>query len=117
MPTVVRENENAAYLELLGISCLTLTRTAIVIPPSDRASITPIVRELARILAGLAKNPADRSIRQRAVDEAREIDHHLTSRDASAGAELVAVRMVARMVIADILMFAGVDSQENIEAA
>jgi hypothetical protein len=31
MGTVVRENENAGHLELLGISCLMLTRTAIVI--------------------------------------------------------------------------------------
>jgi uncharacterized membrane protein YgaE (UPF0421/DUF939 family) len=117
MPPVVRENENAAYLELLGISCLTLTRTAILIDPSDRATITPTLRDLAHILAGLSKNPADRSLRQTAVDEAREIDLHLTAGDASARAELTAVRMVARMVVADIMTFAGVDSEENIEAA
>lgn len=117
MPTLVREDENAAYLELLGISCLTLTRTAILIHLYERESITPAVREIARILAGLAKNPTDRSIRQRAVDEALEIDHQLAASHTSAGEALTAVRMVARMVIADIMMFAGVDSGKSSEAA
>ena len=73
MAPVVRERENAGHLDLLGGSCLMLTRTTLAMNASDRQRLAPSVRELAGAVADLAKEPGDRPTRQQAADRALAI--------------------------------------------
>jgi hypothetical protein len=93
-------------------SAASCSHTAIVIRPSERGNFIPRLRELAGLLADLAKDPADRLSRQRAVDHAHDIDRRLAASTAPAGTAPAAAVMVARMVIADVMLFAGVDTGE-----
>src|SRR5215211_6988436 len=70
MAQVVRESENAGHLDLLGGSCLLLTRTALAMSPPERRRLAPGVRQLAGAIADLARAPGDRPTRQRAADRA-----------------------------------------------
>ena len=64
------ESAYAARLDLLGNSCLTLTRTATELPPGQRSALSPVVRELSETLRSLAACPGDRDERQRAAERA-----------------------------------------------
>jgi hypothetical protein len=109
---VVRENENAGYLDLLGVSCLMLTRTAIGTSVPERRRLVPSVRELSGALADLAKEPGNRAIRQGAADRALAVTSTLAGDDAHTGSYFAAAVMAARMVSVDIMMFTGVDPDE-----
>jgi uncharacterized membrane protein YccC len=113
---LVRENESAGYLDLLGGSCLMLGRTAVAANADDRQTLAPSVREFAHVLSDLAREPGDRATRQGAADRAlqvtREHEGSNTSLDASMTAALVAVRIVA----VDIMVFAGIDPKEAVAA-
>jgi hypothetical protein len=113
---VVRESEDAGQLDLLGGSCLALTRAASGMPPSDRARLAPSVRELAAALSDLRGAPGDRATRQRAADRALAVARQLAVADASSGAALAAATTAVRMVAGDIMVFAGVDPEEADEA-
>ncbi|HKT00177.1 MAG TPA: FUSC family protein, partial [Rugosimonospora sp.] len=67
MAPVVRENEYAGHLDLLGGSCLVLARTALAVGPPRRHDLAPSVRQLAEALCLLAARPGDRAHRQHAV--------------------------------------------------
>jgi fusaric acid resistance family protein len=109
---VVRENENAGYLDLLGVSCLMLARTAITTSVPERSRLVPSVRELSRALSDLAKEPGNRATRQGAVDRALAVASTLAGDDAHTGSYFAAAVMAARMVSVDIMMFAGVEPDE-----
>src|SRR3954451_23473954 len=70
---VVRETEDAGRLDLLGGSCLWLTRAAIATDQAARRRLAPYVRMLAEALGELAGAPGDRSARQQAADRALEV--------------------------------------------
>jgi hypothetical protein len=112
---VVQETENAGYLDLLGGSCLTLTRAALAAEGDDRRELARPVRGLARALTGLAHDPGDRVMRQEAADRVLGV-----ARDAAAGGPpadpALAAVLALRAVAGDALMFAGVDPEQAVDA-
>jgi hypothetical protein len=106
---VVRETEDAGRLDLLGDSCLTLTRMAMAADRDSRRGLAPHVRELSDALADLAALPGDRSTRQAAADRALAIARGLTRADEPSAAEAVAAVVALRTAATDLMIFAGVD--------
>jgi hypothetical protein len=106
---VVRETEDAGRLDLLGGSCLSLTRTAMATDPACRRRLAPHVRGLADALGDLADRPGDRSARQEAADRALEVAGRLAGDDTPSEAEAVAATVALRTVATDLMVFAGVD--------
>jgi Fusaric acid resistance protein-like len=113
---VVRETEDAGRLDLLGGSCITLTRTALATDRACRRRLAPRVRELADGLGALGGGPGDRLIRQEAADRALAVARRLATGDPPAEAEAVAAIVALRTVASDLMIFAGVDA-EQAEAA
>jgi len=109
---VVRESENAGHLDLLGGSCLLLTRTSLGAADEDRALLAPFVAALPQTLADLARQPGDRRTRQRAVDRSLEILSDLRTIRTDPDPDLAAALTVARFAVTDLLLFAGVDPEE-----
>jgi uncharacterized membrane protein YgaE (UPF0421/DUF939 family) len=106
---VVRENESAEQLDLLGSSCLLLARTVTATSPPEQRSLAPSVHEVAGALAALARRPGDRPTRQRAADCALAVATEITGRRVPPEWALAAAITSLRMVTADIMLFAGVD--------
>ena len=113
---MVRETEDAGRLDLLGGSCLTLTRAAMATDEACRRRLAPHVRELADALADLADGPGDRSTRQEAADRALDVARRLAAGDTPSEPEAVAAIVALRTVASDLMVFAGVDA-EQAEAA
>jgi hypothetical protein len=112
---VVRERENAGHLDLLGGSCLMLTRTMLAMEAPDRRRLAPSVRELAGAVTGLAEKPGDRPTRQRAADRALALARRAASsaqQSQAAPAAGVAIQMVAT----DVMVFCGVDPEQAADA-
>jgi hypothetical protein len=107
---VVRETEDAGRLDLLGGSCLALTRAALAADPAFRRELAPSVRELAEGLAALAGRPGDRATRQDAADRALQVARRLFAGDKPTDAEAVAATVALRTVATDLMIFAGVDA-------
>ena len=105
---VVREKESADHLDLLGGSCLILTRAAIATGPAERRTLAPTVRELADVLRDLTKELGDRKRRQRAADRALDIARRVLGNGAPSESALATALMSVRMVAGDIMVFAGV---------
>jgi hypothetical protein len=114
MTRVVRESENAGHLDLLGGSCLLLTRTALAMSPPQRRRLAPGVRELAGAIADLARAPGDRPTQQRAADRALDLARRAAS---SPGQYQPAVTAAAaiQMVATDVMVFAGVDPGQAVQ--
>jgi hypothetical protein len=113
---VVSETEDAGRLDLLGGSCLMLTRVAMATDQACRRRLAPRVRELADGLTELAGDPGDRSTRQNAADGALEVARRLAAGPMPSDAEAVAAIVALRTVASDLMVFAGVDP-EQAEAA
>jgi hypothetical protein len=109
---VVRENENAEQLDLLGSSCLLLARTVSATSPPEQRSLAPSVHQVAGALAALARESDDRATRQRAADSALAVAKGITGHGVPPESALAAAIMSLRMVTADIMLFAGVDPVE-----
>jgi Fusaric acid resistance protein-like len=109
---VVRETEDAGRLDLLGVSCITLTRTAMATDQAYRRRLAPRVNELADALADLAGTPGDRSTRQEAADGALDVVRRVASGYTSSDAEAVAAIVALRTVASDLMVFAGVDAEQ-----
>jgi uncharacterized membrane protein YgaE (UPF0421/DUF939 family) len=109
------ERERASHLDLLGTSCLMLTRTALVTLPPDRAPLAPTFRELGRVFAELAKDPGDRAARQAAVDRAVLLTHRFDGETMTPGSTLAALVVCLRLVAADLVAFAGVPREQSFE--
>jgi uncharacterized membrane protein YgaE (UPF0421/DUF939 family) len=112
---VVKENENAGHLDLLGASCLTLARTAATVRPEERRELTLLLRELAAVLAALAHRPGDQAVRQAATDRALDAARRIGDGPAESDA-LAAGLIAARTVIADVMVFAGIDADDAHDA-
>src|SRR3954468_15230465 len=76
---VVRETEDAGRLDLLGGSCLWLTRAAMATDQASRRRLTLHVRELAEAIGELAADPGDRATRQTAADRALDVARGLAT--------------------------------------
>jgi hypothetical protein len=109
---LVRENEDAGYLDLLGGSCLLLTRTSLGANDEDRRLLSPCIRALSTMLAELARQPGDQSTRQRAVERSLDVLRELRSVRADRDPELTTVLTAARIAVTDLMLFAGVDPDE-----
>ena len=109
---VVSETEDAGRLDLLGGSCITLTRAAMATDPACRRWLAPRVRELADGLANLAASPGDRSTRQNAADRALEVARRLATGDRPSEPEAVAAIVALRTAASDLMVFAGVDAEQ-----
>jgi fusaric acid resistance family protein len=114
---VVRENEDAGHLDLLGGSCLLLTRTSLEAGRADRRRLAPCVRTLSATLAELARRPGDHETRQLAVERSLDVLRGMRSVSAESSAELTAALAAARMAITDLMLFVGVPADEARAAA
>jgi hypothetical protein len=109
---VVRETEDAGRLDLLGSSCLALTRTAMASDAAWRRRLAPRVAELADALGTVAGGPGERSTRQEAADRALEVARRLATGDPPSEPESVAAMVALRTVASDLMVFAGVDPEQ-----
>jgi hypothetical protein len=112
---VVQETENAGYLDLLGGSCLMLTRAALAAEGHDRRELARPVRGLAQALTALGLGPGDRVTRQDAADRVLEVARETVASGLPTDPALAAI-MAVRSVAADALMFAGVDPEQAVDA-
>lgn len=113
---VVREIESADHLDLLGGSCLMLTRTVIPLKLLERRTLAPSVHKLADMLDDLARDPGDRRTLQNAADRALEIACRLGGNATSSESALAAAHITVRVVAADIMVFAEIDSKRVADA-
>jgi Fusaric acid resistance protein-like len=113
---VARERENAAHLDLLGGSCLMLTRTSINARSTGRRRLSLVAGELADAVAGVADRPGDPDARQRLADRALGIARRLGRYDDSGDEAQIAAVAAGRVVAADLMIFAGVDPDEAVAA-
>jgi hypothetical protein len=109
---MVRESEDAGHLDLLGGSCLLLTRTSLGTDEEDRLLLAPCVSALATTLADLAREPGDRDRRQHAVDGSLEILRTMRAVRAKPNPELTAALVAARIAVIDLMDFVGVDPDD-----
>jgi uncharacterized membrane protein YgaE (UPF0421/DUF939 family) len=109
---LVRENEDAGFLDLLGGSCLLLTRTSLNAREEDRRLLAPGVRALSTTLADLARQPGDRAARQEAVDRSLEILREMRAATRQPDPEMAAALTAGRMAVTDLMLFVGVDPDE-----
>ena len=109
---VVQENEDAGYLDLLGGSCLLLTRTALYANDEDQRLLAPCLRALSTALADLSRQPGDRATRQRAAERSLEILRGVRDVRTDPDPELAATLTAARLTVTDLMLFVGVDPEE-----
>lgn len=112
---IVRENENAEHLDLLNASCAKLARLVASAAGTRRRFEQP-VRDLAEIIASLARELSDRETRQHAADRSLELATHIASQDLPTGSEQAPLADSLRIVATDVITFAGVDLADAIEA-
>jgi hypothetical protein len=115
MAPVVRERENAGHLDLLGGSCLMLTRTMLTMNTPDGRRLAPSVRELAGAVADLAEEPGNRPTRQQAAHRALAIARRAGGSAPQSQATLAA-SVAIQMVATDVMVFCGVDPRQAADA-
>jgi len=113
---LVRENEDAGYLDLLGGSCLLLTRTSLDADDDDQRLLAPYVRGLSETLAELARSPGDRATRQRAADRSLQALRGMRSTESTPSPELATALTAARIAVTDLMRFVGVIAEEALAA-
>jgi Fusaric acid resistance protein-like len=109
---LVRENEDAGHLDLLGGSCLLLARTSLGAGDEDRRLLAPCIRALSATLAELGRRPGDRGMRQRAVERSLDVLRRMRSVRTEPDPDLAAALIAARVAVVDLMLFAGVDSDQ-----
>jgi uncharacterized membrane protein YgaE (UPF0421/DUF939 family) len=109
---LARETQNAGQLDLIGSSCVALSRTALGLSSQERRETAPCVRSLAGALAALAGRPGDRQARLDAIHGALEASRGLPHRDAPVDSAMGATAVAVRMVAGDIMAFAGVPPEQ-----
>lgn len=117
MDLLAQESATASQLDLLGNSCLTLARSALLVDGDDRERLVPYVRELSSMLSELAHGLDDRTVRQKVADRAFLVTQAFAG-DAAARptSTLTPTILALRMVAADVMVFAGVDRQDARDA-
>ncbi|AJE80661.1 PE-PGRS family protein [Streptomyces albus] len=114
---IVHESEHMGRLEVLGGSCLMLTRVAVSEGEEGRSRLAPVVSDLASILGRLAKDPGDVGTRQRAANRMLDLSRHVAEFADDPQAPAADSWPVVRLIAADVMMFAGVDEDEAYAAA
>jgi hypothetical protein len=117
---VVREEENAGQLDLLGGSALMVVRNATAAGRDERGVLAPVIRDLAARVREMAQDPGDRAVRQRAavgvlkaVRPLRADDRfHVAAPDPALAATVVAMHSA----VVDAMLFAGVDADQAARA-
>jgi uncharacterized membrane protein YgaE (UPF0421/DUF939 family) len=109
---VVREDEDAGHLDLLGSSALMLTRTSLETRDEDQRLLAPHVRAFAETLADLARQPGDRDTRQRAADRSLEVLQEMRAACSDPDPELQLALNAAHMGVVDLMLFLGVDPDD-----
>jgi len=105
----VHEKENAGHLDLLGVSCLTLTRNVLATDLADGRSLVETVREIAELLADLARAPGETPTRQSVVDRVPAVLRSLTGAESAPDSPMGTAVAAVRVVLGDIMLFAGVE--------
>lgn len=113
---IVKEEENAGQLDLLGSSCLALTRAVVGADTPQLQSLHAVVRQLAGVLQVLAEAPSDREVRQLAADQALAIAHRVFRVPPDAPEAARAVAWSVRQVARDTAVFAGIDPDQAADA-
>jgi hypothetical protein len=113
---LVQENEQTGYLDLLGGSCLVMTREALMTSTEDRSVLAREVSAFADVLSNLAREPGERGTRQDAVNQVMEIGRRAAAIEDDADVLLASVTVTMRMVCVDVMSFAGVDPDEAFDA-
>jgi hypothetical protein len=113
---VVEEQENAGHLDLLGSSCLVLARTAASLDSAERARLAPHVRDLAQALDELAGGLGLRAVRQRVADRGLGVAAEISADGEPPDSAFAAAVLSVRMVVADLMVFAGIDSEDAVAA-
>lgn len=111
---VAQVTENAGHLELLGASCIMFIRTAALTEPDQRHRLAPHTRALASALTDLSTDPGDLARRQRTANHALEVSRELGSERPAQVPTSAAVNL--RLVILDVVVFAGVDPETAVAA-
>lgn len=109
---VVQENEDAGYLDLLGGSCLLLTRASLHASDEDQLLLAPCIRALSTTLSDLSRQPADHATRQHAADRSLEILRGMRDIHDDPDPDLAAALTAARVAVTDLMLFVGVDPEE-----
>jgi hypothetical protein len=81
-----------------------------------RHKLVPEIHELASTLTDLARDLGDHATRQAAADRALGVARRLAGIEEPGESYLSAAILAARMVAVDIMVFAGVDSEDIVEA-
>lgn len=106
---VVRETENADYLDLLAGSCVLLARTAAAADGQEQTSLSGNVRRLETAVAEMAADVGSRSARQHAADQARMV---AMAPDHARSNSAVSARVALALVASDVMAFAGVELED-----
>lgn len=108
-----QEVASTRQLDLLGNSCLTLIRGASALDTAHGQDFAHTVRDLAGVLGSLAAAPGSRAVRRHAAGWALGI----VRGSPKAGPALpVAVWESVRLVVGDVLVFAGADADRAQQA-
>jgi Fusaric acid resistance protein-like len=117
---VVKETENAGQLDLLASSAVGVIRGGAAADRDGIKLVAPSIRQLASVLRELARDPGDRTHRQRAADSALKVARELQAdgrvRAPALGSGLAAMIASVRAVAADTMIYAGV-AQDDATAA
>jgi hypothetical protein len=89
-----------------------LTRTSLGAGEEDRRLLAPCIRALSETLADLARQPGDRTTRQRAVDSSLDVLRGMRSVRTEPDQELTAALTAAHIAVTDLMLFVGVDPDE-----
>jgi uncharacterized membrane protein YgaE (UPF0421/DUF939 family) len=114
---VVHEQESADQLGLLGVSCLMLARTALATGPEGSRALGDAVNQVAGLLTELATSPGDVAVRQAVVDRVPALLHDPSTPGEAPHASLVALEVAFRVVVADMMIFAGADATDTTTGA
>jgi hypothetical protein len=113
---VVQEKENAGHLDLLGGSCLVLARTCGTLVSAQRAQLAPSVRELAEALGELAGGLDSREVRQHVADRGLAVAGAISAEGESPDSAVATAVMSVRMVATDLMVVAGIESEDAVAA-
>ena len=115
MSPALRESEDAGHLDLLGVSCLVLARIVLSVDQSQSRKFIPSVRGLANSLSDLAEAPGDKTTREGAATAALSASR-LFEDETTSDPTLTAIDVAIKMVAVDIMVFAGADPDQAIDA-
>lgn len=105
---VVAENENAAFLDVLGDGCVLTVRLGLDGGREQQAQLADPLGVMARFLRQLADSPSDRGRRQRVVDEIPDLLEQLRGLDVVLEDSADTATRLTRLLAHDIMRYAGV---------